>query len=280
MDVIERASDLDGLPRGRVLVPTMGALHEGHVSLIRLGAAAARERSLVGGCLVSIFINPTQFNDPADFKRYPRTLSEDLDACEAAGASAVYAPPVEDVYPPGVDVLQPVVPIPGVGKGLEDAGRPGHFEGVCKVVRRLFDLTKPAAAVFGEKDWQQLAVMCAMVERDELGVEIIPGPTVREPDGLALSSRNELLNPADRPKALGLVRSLDAAQQEPTPMEAETAMHRVLSQHGINDPHYATIRDAGALAPPRAGEPARALVAATVGGVRLLDNAAWQSPRA
>jgi pantoate--beta-alanine ligase len=262
-------------PGASVLVPTMGALHEGHLALIRQGVRHAEARGLSGGCIVSVFVNPTQFDDPADFERYARTLDDDIERCRASGAAGVFAPSVEAVYPPGEPTPVSELPPQAVEKGLEEAHRPGHFEGVCQVVRRLFDLVRPAAAVFGEKDWQQLQVVRAMTDRDQLGVEILAGPTVREPDGLALSSRNRFLDGEGRQRALALSRSLAAARDGTTPPEGETAMRRVLAEAGIDRPDYASIRDAASLDAPEPGRPARALVAARVGTVRLLDNAPW-----
>lgn len=258
-----------------VLVPTMGALHEGHLDLIRRGVALARERGLDGGCVVSIFVNPTQFDDPVDFERYARTFDEDADRCRRNGAGGVYAPGVEAVYPPGKPVPVPPLPEQAIGKGLEDAHRPGHFEGVCQVVRRLFDLLAPAAAVFGEKDWQQLRVISEMTRRDGLGVDIIAAPTVREHDGLAMSSRNRFLAPGEHEQALALSRALVSACAAETPANAEASMLRTLAVHGLSAPDYATVRDAETLAHPTPTRPARALIAARVGGVRLLDNARW-----
>ncbi len=259
---------------GVVLVPTMGALHDGHLALVRLGVAHAA-RSGLRGCVVSVFVNPTQFDDPADYERYARVLDEDAARCEACGAAGVYAPSAEAVYPPECPVPVPTLPDQAVGKGLEDAHRPGHFEGVCQVVRRLFDLVRPSAAVFGEKDWQQLQVVRAMSARDGLGVEILSGPTVREPDGLAMSSRNRFLKGSERGRALSLRRALDAAGRASTPAEAEAAMRRVYHEHGLGEPDYAAIRDAETLGPVVPGRPARAITAARVGTVRLLDNAPW-----
>lgn len=261
-----------------VFVPTMGALHEGHAALIRFGAAEAERRGLSGGCVVSIFVNPTQFNDPADFEKYPRTMDADLLACEGAGASAVFAPSVEAVYPPGEAGSEVVLPPVASAPGLEDRFRPGHFEGVYRVVRRLFELVKPVAAVFGEKDWQQLRLISAMVEREGLGVEIVPGETVREAGGLAMSSRNKHLGSEDREAALSLSRALCAAGRESDPAEAERVMEAMMREAGA-EPEYAVVRDAETLLSIGVGHagPARALVAARVGPTRLLDNAPWPS---
>ncbi|MEQ9095413.1 MAG: pantoate--beta-alanine ligase [Phycisphaerales bacterium] len=268
------------LAPGGVLVPTMGALHAGHVALIRQGAEEAQRRGLAAGCVVTVFVNPTQFDEAHDFERYPRVLEADAAACEAAGASTVIAPTVEMVYPHGVEALGPKVPAVAVDKGLEDRFRPGHFVGVAKVLVRLFDLARPAAAVFGEKDWQQLQLARALVEQEGLGIEILGGPTVRDDDGLALSSRNRFLDADERAAALAIPRALRAASQAQTAGLAEAAMRTVLEGLRIE---YATIRDARSLesvAPasrPSDGE-FRALITCRLGQTRLLDNAAWPLP--
>lgn len=254
-----------------VLVPTMGALHAGHVELVRRAAAEAQSRGLAGGALVWIFVNPTQFNQPADLARYPRTLDADCRECEIAGARAVFAPDVETVYPSGAAVAVPPLPAVATQPGLEDAHRPGHFAGVCQVVKRMFELCRPAAAIFGEKDWQQLAVIRAMVRQERLGIEIIPARTVREHDGLAMSSRNVFLTPRDRLRAVGISRALFEAKREPTPERAEARMREVLASEQIRT-QYAVVRDADTLGPPRQGQPCRGLIAAEIGSVRLIDN--------
>lgn len=274
MRLIEHIADFDAA--GGVLVPTMGALHPGHVSLVRLARAAADRHGPGTPVVVTVFVNPSQFNDPADLERYPRTLETDAAACEAAGADVVLAPSVEDVYPEGD--ASPWPEVPPVGRGLEADGRPGHFEGVCRVVRRLFDVTHPVAAVFGEKDWQQLQVVRAMSERDGLGVGIIPGPIVREADGLAMSSRNVHLTEEARVRARSISRAIREAGEEPTPAHAEDRLHAVLRTGGVDEIAYAVVRDAETLEPPGPRTIAhRALVTAVVGGVRLLDNGPWPS---
>lgn len=264
---------------GVALVPTMGALHDGHVSLVRQAASLARARGLSWGTVVTIFVNPTQFNDPADYQRYPKTLDADVALCAAAGATAVLAPTAEEVYPPDTDASTLVLPQVATAPGLEDAHRPGHFAGVCQVVKRLFELTTPAAAVFGEKDWQQLQVVRAMTEALRMAVEIVPGATVRDADGLAMSSRNRFLSPEDRKRGLALSRGLRAAGLAESPDMAEAALRKSLADEGIT-PDYAVVREADSLMPRRelAGTPGvrwRAVVAAKVGSVRLLDNMAW-----
>lgn len=253
-------------------VPTMGALHEGHATLIRVAANAAAGAPVV----VSIFVNPTQFDDAADLSRYPRTLEQDLMRCREAGATLVFAPGVEDVYPPGKVSAPGRIPDQAAGPGLEDAVRPGHFAGVCQVVERLFGMVRPRAAYFGEKDWQQLQVITAMTSMRSLPVRIVPVPTVREPDGLAMSSRNRFLAPEDRRRGLSLSMALCEARRATTPAGAEAIMRGVLHEAGVT-PDYAVVRDAATLLPPEPGAtgPMRALIAARVGAVRLIDNAAW-----
>lgn len=259
--------------RGAALVPTMGALHEGHAALIRRAAEWAGGARHV---LVWVFVNPTQFNEQADFQRYPRTLEADMALSERAGASAVFAPSVDEVYPRGGAIPTPALPEQADGPGLEDAFRPGHFAGVCQVVRRMFDMTAPAAAVFGEKDWQQLQVVRAMTVRDGLGVEIVPHETVREPDGLAMSSRNRFLEPAQRRRAAAVSRALCEACAETTAGAAEAAMRAVLEREGL-EVEYAAVREAETLrrVTPVWRGPGRALIAARLGSVRLIDNAPW-----
>lgn len=252
-----------------VFVPTMGALHDGHASLIRHAADVYR-----GPVVVSIFVNPTQFNDPADFARYPKTLDADLEICRRSGATHVYAPTPLDVYPSDAPIAVPPLPRVATAPGLEDKLRPGHFAGVCQVVRRLFDLVRPAAALFGEKDWQQLQVLSAMTRESGLPIRIIPGPTIRESDGLAMSSRNRFLTAEERPRAASIARALREAATKPTPAAAEAHMHSVIEAAGL-EVQYAVVRDAQYLEAPISGRPRRALVAAKLGSVRLIDNAAW-----
>ncbi len=257
----------------------MGALHAGHESIIRQGVELAAHRGWAGGCAVTIFVNPTQFNDPDDFDRYPRTLDADLEVCQRAGAAVAIAPSTPTVYPPGKPVDVPRLPAVATTPRLEDAARPGHFEGVCQVVRRLFELTRPGAAVFGEKDWQQLQVIRAMNDSLAMGIEIVPAPTVREADGLALSSRNRFLGPQDRGRASALFRALRGAAAIDDPAVAESQMKRTLAEASI-EADYAVVRESRTLVrnpgdyPPARGA-WRALIAARVGIVRLLDNVAW-----
>jgi pantoate--beta-alanine ligase len=278
--VARSIAEFESLPfAGRcVLVPTMGALHAGHAALIAQAVSLARRRELSGGCVVTIFVNPTQFNDPADLERYPRTLDEDLEICEDEGAACVLVPRIEDVYPRGLAEGVPPLPAVATQPGLEDAHRPGHFSGVCQVVKRLFEIARPVAAMFGEKDWQQLQVIRAMVREQNCPVEIVPVPTVREPDGLALSSRNRFLSPEDRTRALSLFRALRASRRAATPDEAESIMCTELRASGV-EPEYAVVREAESLLRPpfvSARTSWRALIAARIGLVRLIDNDAWE----
>lgn len=269
MQIVRDAQGLSPFAGG-VFVPTMGALHEGHRALIRRAREVAKGRSVV----VSVFVNPTQFNDPSDFERYPRTLDADALACRESGADVLLAPGVEDIYPPAAPPPLPPLPDVATTPRLEDAHRPGHFQGVCQVCARLFDLVQPSIAIFGEKDWQQLAVVRAMVNALGLSLEIQGHPTIREPDGVAMSSRNVRLTPNHRRRAVALVRALAEASRHQDPGEAERAGRTVLLASRIV-PEYFVIRDAATLLAPVEGSPARALVAAPVGGVRLIDNAPW-----
>ena len=272
------AEQLQADRRG-IFVPTMGALHEGHAALIRAAAAlrdnAAGERRLP--VIVSLFVNRTQFNDPADYARYPKTLEADADLCGAAGADVVFVPEHATVYPPGTVIGVPSLPAVATEPGLEDALRPGHFDGVCQVVKRLFELVDPSHALFGEKDWQQLAVISAMTRDLRLPVAIHAVPTVREPDGLAMSSRNRFMSPAERAIAPTVYRALAAGQQVSSPGRAEAAMVEVLRAGGL-EVQYAVIRQAQTLAPidtTKPGGPGRALIACKLGTIRLIDNAPW-----
>jgi pantoate--beta-alanine ligase len=252
---------------GRVgVVMTMGALHEGHAALLR---AARRNADAV---LMTLFVNPLQFGPAEDFDAYPRTREGDLSAAKAAGVDVVFAPSDAEVYPSGPPSVR-VDPGP-VGALLEGASRPGFFHGVLTVVLKLLHLTRPDVAFFGEKDYQQLTLIRTMVRDLDLSVEIVGVPTVREPDGLALSSRNSYLSPAERVVARTLSRALAAAAQHPRrgPDAALAAARAVFAAEPGVDLDYVEIRDS-ALGPAPAGGPARMLVAARVGGTRLIDNA-------
>lgn len=254
---------------GCVFVPTMGALHEGHGSLVRLARAHG------GPVVVSLFVNPTQFNDPKDFQTYPRDEKRDADLCARWGADVIFAPSVEEMYPDGAANRDSSdLPRVATEPGLEDAWRPGHFAGVVRVCRRLFDLVRPSAAVFGEKDWQQLQVIRAMVHADGRRIEIIAGPTVREPDGLAMSSRNTRLDAGQRAQASAVPRALAEAGTHTEPAAAERAGRAVLEAAGL-EVEYLAVRDAQTLAAWAPGRPGRVVVACRTPSTRLIDNAPW-----
>ncbi|MEM7228773.1 MAG: pantoate--beta-alanine ligase [Planctomycetota bacterium] len=252
-------------------VPTMGALHAGHFALIE--AAVATELPVI----VSIFVNPTQFGPDEDLDRYPRTLEQDVMSAGRYGADVIFAPDVESVYPTDDAIDVPSLPDVATQPRLEEKVRPGHFEGVLQVVARLFDLVRPRYAIFGEKDYQQLLSIAAMVdEAYESGrwgeLDILGHPTERDLDGLALSSRNQYLNAHQRARALGLNRALKAAINTTSPDEGESQMKKILRAHDVR-PDYAVIRHAETLMPiDSLDEPARALIAARVDDVRLIDN--------
>jgi len=250
------------------LVPTMGALHEGHLSLMRAARAQVGPHAPV---VVSIFVNPLQFGPHEDLDRYPRTPDADLASCEAAGIDVVFVPSIDEVYPGGTP--QVTVAAGPLATILEGRSRPGHFAGVLTVVAKLFGLVRPDVAMFGEKDYQQLVLIRRMSSDLCLGVGIIGVPTVREPDGLAISSRNRYLDAEQRLQAVALSRTLRAAQETgPAGLEAviESARAELRRSPGI-DLDYLVVTDPD-LGQARGDGPARALIAARVGGTRLIDN--------
>jgi pantoate--beta-alanine ligase len=259
---------------GRVigLVPTMGALHDGHVRLLE------RCRAEADWIAVSIFVNPTQFGPNEDFTRYPRPLEEDLARCRSAGVDLVFAPTPQTIYPHGPRSTW--VDVPGLSEVLEGASRPGHFRGVATVVLKLFEIVRPDLAVFGQKDYQQQLVIRRMVADFHLPVRIVVEPTVREPDGLAMSSRNRYLAPAERQAAIVLHAALQRARQAVREGEASANRVRQILRETIESNElvrldYAEIADAESLEPlDRLGPDscAVALVAARVGSTRLIDN--------
>jgi pantoate--beta-alanine ligase len=253
-------------------VPTMGALHEGHASLLRV----ARERVAGGQVVASIFVNPLQFGPGEDLDRYPRTLDADLKLCEREGVDVVFAPAVEEVYPGWPDPPQVTVEPGPLASLLEGEVRPGHFAGVLTVVAKLFGLVRPDLAVFGQKDYQQLVLVRRMVDDLCLAVEVVGAETLREPDGLALSSRNRYLDPADRARAAILSRALRAAQERaPYGLPAARwAFMRVLEDDPELELDYFAIRgaDLAELDDYPDGVEGRALVAARFGSTRLIDN--------
>ncbi len=250
------------------LVPTMGYLHAGHLSLI------AEARKHADDVVVSIFVNPVQFCPGEDFEKYPRDEARDLAKCEAAGAAAVFLPTPATMYAPDASVF---ITEERLGKGLCGARRPGHFRGVCTVVAKLFNLALPHVAVFGQKDYQQAAIIRRMARDLNFPIRIVVAPIAREPDGLALSSRNVYLSPEERRNALGLSRALAAAAEAVAggPCQADDVRRRmsaVLEAHALKV-DYAEIVDAETLEPAaeaRCGQVA--LVAAYCGKTRLIDN--------
>ncbi len=266
-------SDARGGGRRVGLVPTMGALHEGHASLVR----AARDEVQDGPVVASIFVNPLQFGPTEDLDRYPRTLDDDLKICEREGVDLVFAPAVEEVYPGWPTPPQVTVEPGPLGTVLEGKTRPGHFRGVLTVVAKLLGLVRPDVAVFGQKDYQQLVLIRRMVEDLCLGTDVVGAETVREPDGLALSSRNRYLDTDQRLEAVALSRALRAAQ-----VDAERGLDAALgaaraalrATHGVDlDYLVVTDPDLGELPPVLPpGTEARILVAAKVGSTRLIDN--------
>ncbi|OOG23777.1 pantoate--beta-alanine ligase [Thioalkalivibrio denitrificans] len=256
--------------RAVALVPTMGHLHRGHLALVE------RARRDAQHVVASIFVNPLQFDRADDLAAYPRTLEADAQALADAGVDLLFAPPEAEVYPRGREGVTRVE-VPGLGDDLEGAHRPGHFTGVATVVCKLFGMVRPHLAVFGEKDFQQLMIVRRMTADLDLGVEILSEPTVREPDGLALSSRNSLLDENDRARAPALYRSLAgcgkrlAAGETDVPA-LEQAGRAELEAAGLR-PDYISIRRRQDLGPP--GPEDQALVvlgAAWCGPVRLIDN--------
>ena len=250
------------------LVPTLGYLHAGHASLIE----EARRRS--DRVVVSIFVNPTQFGPSEDLARYPRDLPRDLGTAGGAGADVAFVPDVASMYPPG---HQTFVEVRELQKGLCGDARPGHFAGVATIVLKLLNIVRPHLAMFGDKDFQQLAVVKRMVADLAVPVEIVNLPTVREPDGLAMSSRNVYLSPGDRARAAALFRGLSAARTQRaagvTEAGALLAVARAEILPSVDRLEYLELRDASTLLPlTTADGPAVMLVAAFVGATRLIDN--------
>ena len=255
------------------LVPTMGALHEGHLTLVR----RARE-----GCdhvVASIFVNPTQFGPNEDLDAYPRQLAQDSAMLEGEGCALLWAPTVDEMYPDGFVTN---ISVSGVSEGFCGADRPGHFDGVATVVCKLFNQVQPDMAFFGEKDWQQLAVIRAMARDLDLTLphvhSIIGVPTVREPDGLAMSSRNRYLSDENRATAATLPaamkQAIAAIEGGADVLASLDSLKAALIEAGFSSVDYAELADARSLAPLAAIDerPARLLVAARIGGTRLIDN--------
>ena len=260
---------LDAAARPIGLVPTMGWLHDGHRALM------ARARAENATAVVSIFVNPRQFGDPADLAQYPRSEARDLEICEAEGVDLVFAPSVEEVYPPGFDT---VVAVGSIARPLEGAARPGHFEGVATVVAILFGLVRADRAYFGQKDAQQVAVIRRMAIDLAIPTEVIACPTIREPDGLAMSSRNVHLSPAERAAAPVLRRALLEAREawvagERSGDALRERMRTQLAGEPLATVEYVSCADASTLAElDRVVGPALLSLAVRFGATRLIDN--------
>jgi pantoate--beta-alanine ligase len=254
--------------RRLAFVPTMGALHDGHRSLIKLA------KTLGDVVAVSIFVNPLQFGPGEDYARYPRPLEDDLRVCEEYGVDVVFVPSVTDLYPPGRQVTVDAGPL---GTVLEGHSRPGHFNGVLTVVLKLFNIIRPQIAIFGEKDAQQLACIQRMVGDLNIGIEIVGAPIVREPDGLALSSRNVFLSATERAVARSLSAALEKAATQTSVAAARAAAYEVLDRAQAEpcfELDYATIVNPATFTdvPDDHVGPATFVVAARVGSTRLIDN--------
>lgn len=274
LELNEAVASLRGAGRRIGLVPTMGALHHGHQALVE------EARRHAGAVAVSIFVNPLQFNPSEDLSRYPRDEEGDLRKLAGAGCDLVWMPPVEAMYPPGAAT---VIEVAGPSGGFEGTARPGHFRGVATVCAKLFNQTAADVAVFGEKDWQQLQVVRRMVADLDMRLRIISHATVREPDGLAFSSRNIRLSPAERALAPRLARrmreAIEAMGAGAPPPDVLAAATAALRTDGFA-PDYLALVEPDTMRPwpaGRAGE-ARLLAAAGLGDVRLLDNMAARLP--
>jgi len=262
--------------KGRVaLVPTMGALHAGHMTLV----TEAKKRA--PNVVASIFVNPTQFGPREDFNRYPRPIEDDLRKCAEAGVGIVFNPPVEEMYRPGEPQIS--IDVPQLSEVLEGKHRPGHFKGVCQVVAKLFHIVDPHVAVFGQKDFQQQRVIRAMVEALDWPIEVFGCPTVRERDGLAMSSRNQYLTNDERERALSISRALFLAQGEIKAGVKQANRITALMQNTLLDPgklgrvpvsiEYVAVVDPNTLKGVELiTGPTLLAIAARVGTTRLIDN--------
>lgn len=266
MQVVTTPEQLTQLPgmQSRAVVMTMGALHAGHGSLMEV---ARREVGGDGLVIVTIFVNPLQFGADEDFDRYPRTIDADLELCRSVGVDVVFVPERDVMYPDGVGVTIDPGPL---GDLLEGAERPGHFRGVLTVVAKLLNMTQADIAVFGEKDYQQLTLISRMAQDLHLPARIVAAPTIREADGLAMSSRNRFLTAEQRVAATEIFRALNRAGD--LAAAGTTAMVNAgLQELGEADVDYFTVTSTS-LGPAIAGEPGRILAAVRIGDVRLIDN--------
>ncbi len=274
MKILRSAKRAMTRPRNgrRVLVPTMGALHRGHGELIRIARDVAGQD---GEVTVSIFVNPLQFAPGGDYEKYPRPEKVDDEFCRKAGVDILFRPSVEEMYPPDFSAS---VEEDSLARTLEEKSRPGHFRGVCTVVAKLFNILDPDAAVFGEKDFQQLAIIRRMVRDLNFPVEIMGVPTVREPDGLACSSRNQYLSAVEREQAPVLQRALQAARQlvaggERSMDKIVDAAREIITTASLARIDYLETVDAETLQPAgEAGPDSLIVVAAFFGKTRLIDN--------
>ena len=250
------------------LVPTMGALHAGHIALVAEAKLAAKR------VVVSIFVNPRQFGPDEDLARYPRREIADARMLADAGIDILWLPGVDEIYPAG---FATTVAVDGVSDTLDGAARPGHFDGVATIVCKLFNQVRPGTALFGEKDFQQLAVIRRMVADLDLDIAIVGVPTQRDDDGVAMSSRNAYLAPEDRARAVALPRALGVAaaavEKGGDPQDALVGARESLVAAGF-DVDYVALVDAETLGPVRSGSAARLLAAARIGSTRLIDNVA------
>lgn len=274
MQIFERVADLQQYLQARPkrsigFVPTMGALHSGHLALVE--RAAAENHCVV----VSIFVNPTQFNNPEDLQHYPRHPEEDLKLLAGKGVTAAFMPSTAEIYPAGVHSEKP--DLGGLDEIMEGRHRPGHFQGVATVVVRFFEIVQPTRAYFGEKDFQQLVIIRQVVRARELPVEVVGHPTQRSREGLALSSRNQLLSAEDRQRALLIYRCLQWARQQAgrvTPAEIRTEISERFADSPL-ELEYVEIADTETLKPLedwQEANHARIFISAWISGVRLIDN--------
>jgi pantoate--beta-alanine ligase len=278
MEIVKTIADMRAL-RATIsrlaLVPTMGALHAGHMSLI---AHAKNNAPVVG---VSIFVNPTQFGPKEDYTKYPRPIEEDLDKCESAGVDFVFHPLPEEMYPPAIPDV--TVDLPMLSSVLEGKHRPGHFKGVCQIVAKLFNITQPSAACFGQKDYQQLRIIQAMTQALNMPIDIIPCPTLRDPDGLAMSSRNMYLSPEDRQRALSISRALMLAYSEfksgiRQANRLTTTIQKVLLEQHLSIDYIASVDPITFKSVDKVEGPTLLAIAARVGNTRLIDNVVVSPP--
>jgi pantoate--beta-alanine ligase len=252
-------------------IPTMGALHKGHISLIKAG----KKGNTVAVC--SIFINPTQFNDKADFDKYPVTIEADIDQLNDAGCDILFVPSVKEMYPNGLKNMRPIN-FGFLAQTLEGEHRPGHFNGMAQIVERLLRIVKPHTLLMGQKDYQQQLIVKELIKKRKLNTLLITCPTLREADGLAMSSRNVRLDKDARATAVEISKTLKAvkaALRKPKSTAAEVQHWALQHLQGIKgvSPEYFEIRNANTLAPPkRKTEKLVALTAVNIGGVRLIDN--------